>query len=80
MYKLKKILYGLKQAPRTWYSQIDGYFQQHEFLISESELTLHINIKVTFVILVALYVDDLVFTKNNVKMIEKFKIDMIKKI
>jgi len=29
--KLKKALYGLKQAPKAWYSQIDKYFQDHDF-------------------------------------------------
>jgi transposase InsO family protein len=80
VYKLRKALYGLKQAPRAWYSQIDGYFQRHGFLKSKSEPTLYVKHQGnTDILIIALYVDDLVFTGNNAKMIEEFKVEMMKR-
>jgi hypothetical protein len=80
VYKLKKALYGLKQAPRAWYSEIDGYFVQQGFIKSQSEPTLYVKRQgKNDILLVALYVDDLVYTSNNEKLIENFKIEMMKK-
>ena len=80
MCKLKKALYGLKQAPEAWYSQIDGYFLKMGFSKSKSEPTLYVKHQgQSNILIVALYVDDLVFTGNNDKMIEEFKREMMKK-
>ncbi|GKB81163.1 retrovirus-related pol polyprotein from transposon TNT 1-94, partial [Tanacetum coccineum] len=80
VYKLKKSLYGLKQAPRAWYSQIDGYFKEKGFDQSKREPTLYVkNQGTSDILIVALYVDDLVFTGNNKKMIEDFKNKMMQK-
>lgn len=80
VYKLKKALYGLKQAPRAWYSEIDSYFIQQGFERSQSEHTLYVKRQgKDDILLVALYVDDLVYTGNNKKMVENFKIEMMKK-
>ena len=79
MYKLKKALYGLKQAPRTWYSQIDSYFLDQGFERSKSEATLYVKKEGTDILVVALYVDDLLYTGNNKSMIAEFKKDMMKK-
>ncbi|KAK2398761.1 putative mitochondrial protein [Trifolium repens] len=80
VYKLKKALYGLKQAPRAWYSEIDSYFIQQGFQRSQSEHTLYVKHQgKDDILLVALYVDDLVYTGNNKKMVENFKIEMMKK-
>lgn len=80
MYKLMKALYGLKQAPRAWYSEIDSYFLKTGFERSKSEPTLYVKKQGTTEILIAsLYVDDLVFTGNNERMIESFKRVMMKK-
>nr|GEV56057.1 retrovirus-related Pol polyprotein from transposon TNT 1-94 [Tanacetum cinerariifolium] len=80
VYKLKKALYVLQQAPRAWYSQINGYFKEKGFDQSKSEPTLYIkNQGTSDILIVVLYVDDLVFTRNNKKMIEDFKNEMIQK-
>ncbi|GAA0159796.1 transmembrane signal receptor [Lithospermum erythrorhizon] len=72
--KLKKTLYGLKQAPRAWYSRIDSYFINQRFRRSESEPTIYIKTQgQSNTLIVSLYVDDLIFTGNNEKMIQKFK-------
>ncbi|KAL0308644.1 UNVERIFIED_CONTAM: Retrovirus-related Pol polyprotein from transposon TNT 1-94 [Sesamum radiatum] len=76
--RLKKALYGLKQAPRAWYSRIDKYFIDRGFRRSLSEPTLYIKSQGNDTLIVSLYVDDLIYTGNNEKMIQVFKEDMMK--
>ena len=73
VYTLKKALYGLKQAPRIWYGEIDGYFNGKGFQKSKNEPTLH------GVLIVSLYINDLVFTLSDSKLVEDFKNEMTKK-
>ena len=61
VYKLKKTLYGLKQAPRQWYINIDNYFLQNGFIKSKSEPTLYVKKQGMSILIVAIYVDDLIF-------------------
>ena len=77
MYRLKKTLYGLKQAPRAWYNEIDTYFLKNNSQRSKSETTLYVKIEHDSIIIVCLYVDDLLFPGNDVKMMQNFKLDMI---
>jgi hypothetical protein len=80
VYKLIKALYGLKQAPRAWYSHIDNYFNENGFKRSKSEPTLYVKYQDNVdLLIVALYVDVLILTGSNVKMIEKFKKYMVNK-
>ena len=77
--RLKKALYGLKQAPRAWYSRIDGYFTNQGFRRSQSEPTLYIKTQgQNHTLIISLYVDDLIYTGNDEKMIKEFKEDMMK--
>nr|UBX54621.1 transposon Pol polyprotein [Lupinus angustifolius] len=77
--RLKKALYGLKQAPRAWYSRIDQYFVDKGFRRSKSEPTLYIKSQGRYdTLIVSLYVDDLIYTGNNIKMIIEFKEDKMK--
>ncbi|KAK4387925.1 Retrovirus-related Pol polyprotein from transposon RE2 [Sesamum angolense] len=76
--RLKKALYGLKQAPRAWYNRIDKYFMDRGFRRSLSEPTLYIKSQGNDTLIVSLYVDDLIYTGNNEKMIQDFKEDMMK--
>lgn len=77
VYKLQKALYGLKQAPRAWFSRIEAYFIKEGFTRSTSEHTLFI--KTTSdgkVLFVNIYVDDLLYTGNDERMLEDFKCSM----
>ncbi|KAL4563757.1 hypothetical protein LXL04_027802 [Taraxacum kok-saghyz] len=77
VYKLQKALYGLKQAPRAWFSRIEAYFIKEGFARSSSEHTLFIKAKSTDKLLfVNVYVDDLLYTGNDEKMLEEFKCSM----
>ena len=73
VYRLKKALYGLRQAPRAWYSKIESYFCAEKFEKCTYEPTLFVKNGVRGKILnVSLYVDDLIYTGNDLKMIEEF--------
>jgi len=76
--RLKKALYGLKQDPRAWYSQIDQYFIDQGFGISRSEPTLYIKTQGQYHLIISLYVDDLFYIGNNMKMMTEFIEDMMK--
>lgn len=78
VYKLKKALYGLRQSPRAWYSRINSYFEKNGFQKCPQEHTLYIKIipsKGRFMV-VSLYVDDLIFTGNDMEMLNDFKASM----
>jgi hypothetical protein len=77
--KLNKVLYGLKQALKAWYSRIDGYFLKNRFIKFPHEYAIYVKIKESGdTLIICLYVDDLLFTRNNPKMFEDFKQAMIK--
>jgi len=80
VYRLKNALYRLKQALRAWYSQIDSHFDEKCFLKSKNEPTLLVKRQgVDAILIIALYVDNFVFTENNERMIKEFKKEMMKK-
>ena len=77
VYKLNKALYGLKQAPRAWYKRIDSYMISNQFNRSNNEPTLYVKTnKEGQILIVCLYVDDLIFTRNL--SIDMFKSEMMK--
>ena len=77
MYKLKKALYGLRQSPRAWYSKIESYFAQERFEKCSHECTLFVkNNSEGGIIIVSLYVDDLIYTGDEIEMFESFKHSM----
>nr|KYP46744.1 Retrovirus-related Pol polyprotein from transposon TNT 1-94 [Cajanus cajan] len=71
--KLKKALYGLKQAPRAWNNKIDGFLVQQGFVKCAVEYGIYSRIENGEVLIICLYVDDLLITGSNIKMIEEFK-------
>ena len=64
-HKVYRALYGLKQAPWAWYKRIDSYLMSNGFSKSNSEPTLYIKATSGNVLIVVLYVDDLIFTRND---------------
>eukprot|EP00253_Pinus_taeda_P004710 PITA_04710 len=62
-----------EQAPRAWYSRIDSYLLESEFDKCEGEPTVYIKEKDGKLLIVVLYVDDVIFTGNDVYLIENFK-------
>lgn len=78
VYKLRKALYGLKQALRAWYSRIESYFISEGFEKCYCEHTLLVKTEESFILIVSLYVDDLIFTSNSENMFGKFKSSMMR--
>ena len=73
VYKLKRALYGIKQAPRAWYSRIDSYLMSNGFSKSDGEPTLYIKAANGNVLIIVLYVDNFIFTRNDKALIDDFK-------
>ncbi|KAL1190679.1 Retrovirus-related Pol polyprotein from transposon RE1 [Cardamine amara subsp. amara] len=74
VYKLHKALYGLKQAPRAWFSRIEEYFAKEGFKKSGNEETLFLKTnKQVDSPIVSIYVDNLIYTGNDISMIREFK-------
>ena len=67
--RLKKTLYGLKQAPRAWYLKISEYFISLGFDKCYSDYDLYVLKKDNLIIIIALFVDDLLVTGNNIEAI-----------
>ena len=77
VYKLHKALYGLKQAPRAWYSKVDSHLLQCGFTRSENEATLYVKkAKNGDLLIVSIYVDDMLVTGNDPRLISEFKKEM----
>ena len=76
--RLKKALYGLKQPPRAWNERIDVYFKERGFEQCPYEYALYVKARENEKIVVALYVDDLIFMGNSQRLIEEFKKDMMR--
>ena len=78
VYKLKKALYGLKQAPRAWYSKIEAYFVREGFEKCFCEHTLFKKTKEgSKILIVSLYIEDLIYTGNDMNMCDEFKNSMM---
>jgi hypothetical protein len=74
VYKLNKSLYGLKQASQAWYNKIEVCFAKEGFKKYHCEHTLFTKLKEEGkLLIVSRYVDDLIFTRNDNNMCEKFK-------
>jgi hypothetical protein len=74
VYKLKEALYGLRQARRAWYSKIEFYFAQENFVKCSHEHTLFVKKNSEGrMLIVNLYVDDLIYTGDDILMFESFK-------
>ena len=73
LYMLKRALYGLKQVPRAWYSWIDSYLLINGFKKSDGEPTLYIKEIDGKILIIVLYVDDLIFSRDDDFLIASFK-------
>nr|KYP73999.1 Retrovirus-related Pol polyprotein from transposon TNT 1-94 [Cajanus cajan] len=77
VYLLKKALYGLKQAPRAWYNKINDHLLSIGFAKNLSESTLYVKHKGHNLLTVSLYVDDLLVTRDDTRLVEEFKQEMM---
>jgi hypothetical protein len=72
VFKLKKALYGLKRTPRAWYARLDSYLQKQGLKRGSTDNNLYCKIDGNNLIIVDVYVDDIIFGSNNIKMSKDF--------
>lgn len=70
--RLKKALYGLKQAPRAWYQELWSFLLTQGFVNSTADTSLFTFHRGSDTIYLLIYVDDMVITGNNNKLIDRF--------
>jgi hypothetical protein len=73
VFQLQNSLYGLKQYPITWYAKIDHFFLNHGFVHCESDHSIYVLHAHGDTLIVVVYVDDLVITRNKIDIILRFK-------
>lgn len=71
--KLKKSLYGLKQSPRMRYQKYDSYVLSLGFMRSKLDHCVYYKIEDDQILIIALYVDDMLFIGNNKGMVFDLK-------
>lgn len=70
--KLHKALYGLKQAPRAWFDRFSSFLLTHGFFCSLADPSLFILHSTHGTLVLLLYVDDMLLTSSNSKLIDEF--------
>lgn len=71
--KLKKSLYGLKKAPWAWYAKMDSFVLDTSFSCCHSDNTVYTKKVGKSLIILVLYVDDLILTGSDPKLINHVK-------
>ncbi|CAL8999726.1 unnamed protein product [Prunus brigantina] len=70
--KLRKAIYGLKQAPRAWYHELRTFLLYSGFKNSHADTSLFVLNIAGHRMYILVYVDDLIITGDNTKMIDSF--------
>jgi hypothetical protein len=65
VYRLKKVLYSLKQAPRTWSDKIGQYLITSGFQTSNANFSLYVKKTDHGIVVIVIYVDDLIITRDS---------------
>lgn len=76
VYKLVKALYGLRQAPRAWYAKLSSCLENLGFKRCPYEHGVYTKRENGETLIIGIYVDDLLVTGTNVKVIEEYKKQM----
>jgi hypothetical protein len=77
--RLKKSLYGLKKAPRAWYDKMDNFFIDIGFSRCHSDPNVYTKKVEIHLIILVLYVDDLILTGSDSKLLNHVKTNIKKK-
>lgn len=65
---LHKALYGLKQFPRAWFDKFSNFLLEFGFICGKADPSLFVYTKKQDIIILLLYVDDMILTRNNSRM------------
>jgi hypothetical protein len=76
---LKKSIYGLKQAPRAWYAKMDNFLIAIGFSRCHSDPNVYTKKVGIHLIILVLYVDDLILTGSDSKLLKHVKTSLKKK-
>ena len=79
VYKLNKALYGLKQAPRAWYHELHTFLIHFGFKNSLADTSLFVYHDGSHIMYLIVYVDDLILTGDQPKMLNDFVTILAKK-
>jgi hypothetical protein len=79
VFRLKKSLYGLKQAPRAWYAKMDSFLIATGFSRCHSNPNVYSKKVGSHLIILVLYVDDLIITGSDSKLLNHVKTNLKKK-
>ncbi|GKV49967.1 hypothetical protein SLEP1_g56689 [Rubroshorea leprosula] len=71
--RLKQALYGLKQAPRAWFAKFSTTINEFGFTSSPHDTTLFIRKTNHGMVLLLLYVDDMIITRDDISSIHDLK-------
>lgn len=74
--RLKKSLYGIKQAPWSWYAKMDTFLLDTGFSRCHSDSIVYTKKVNDHLIILFLYVDDLILTRSDPKLIHHVKLSL----
>jgi hypothetical protein len=77
--RLKKSLYGLKQAPQAWYAKMDNFLIATGFSRCHFDPNVYTKKVGSHLIILVLYVDDLILTGSDSKLLNHVKTSLKKK-
>jgi hypothetical protein len=81
IFHLNKSLYGLKKAPRAWYAKMDNFLIDKRFSRCHSDSNIvYTNNVGNHLIILFLYVDDLILTGSDSKLLNHVKTILKKKL
>ena len=78
--RIKKSLYGLKQAPCSWYSKMDRFLLATNFSRCHFDNNVYTKRVDGHLIILLLYVDDLILTGSDPKLINHVKSSLKNKV
>jgi hypothetical protein len=73
VYKLSQAMYELKQAPHAWYASLKTFLLEHGYVMRSVDKTLFTLKHDTYVLLVQIYVDDIIFGGSSHTLVSRFQ-------